>query len=124
MSDMIQDTDFIYWDNNNPPQLWAWSGEYGDEASEPLFRLPTEGLGDECRMLDAANYRLRAENQRLREALSSISKTAETLRQTAIDGQNELHGIRHAAPAKRTFREIEQTCEAIRDTAANLGGED
>ena len=70
MSDMIQDADFIYWDNNNPPQLWAWSGEYGDEASEPLFRLPTEGLGDECRMLDAANERLIAENQRLRELIA------------------------------------------------------
>lgn len=43
----ITDVDFVAWDNSDPPQLWAWSGEYGDESSEPLFRLPAAELRTE-----------------------------------------------------------------------------
>lgn len=56
---MMKDVDFIDLDNNDPPQLWAWAGEPGDESSEPLFRLPSEGilqrflyLEKECAWLD------------------------------------------------------------------------
>lgn len=55
----MKDVDFIDLDNSDPPQLWAWAGEYGDESSEALFRLPSEGilqrflcLEKECARLD------------------------------------------------------------------------
>lgn len=57
---MMKDVDFIDLDNNDPPQLWAWAGEPGDESAEPLFRLPSKGilqrflyLEKECVRLDA-----------------------------------------------------------------------
>lgn len=56
---MFKDVDFIDLDNNDPPQLWAWAGEPGDETSEALFRLPSKGilqrflyLEKECARLD------------------------------------------------------------------------
>lgn len=39
-----RNVDFVAWDNSDPPQLWAWSGIYGDESAEPLFRLPADDL--------------------------------------------------------------------------------
>jgi len=45
--------DYVGWDNSDPPQLWAWAGEYGDESSEPLFRLPADGLRAEWQQMKA-----------------------------------------------------------------------
>lgn len=66
---MIKDVDFIELDNSDPPQLWAWAGEPGDESSEPLFRLPSEGILQ--RFLD-----LEKECARLEEACSDYSLLA------------------------------------------------
>ena len=30
---------FLAHDNSDPPQLWVWRGQPGDEAAEPLVRV-------------------------------------------------------------------------------------
>jgi len=56
---VFQKCDFVGWDNSDPPQLWAWAGEYGDESSEPLFRCLPIGCGLNGKQLKQDIERLR-----------------------------------------------------------------
>lgn len=33
---------FLGWDNSEPPQLWVWKGEPGDETAEPWQKIQSE----------------------------------------------------------------------------------
>lgn len=67
---MIQDVDFIAFDNSEPPQLWAWAGEPDDETSEALFRLPMAGIGDQFLRLVKDVDRLEKDVSFLRRKIS------------------------------------------------------
>lgn len=38
------EVDYLELDNGDPPELWAWAGNVGDESSEPLFCCPASWL--------------------------------------------------------------------------------
>ena len=51
--------------------------------------------------------------------LRSCMRCAETLAEYCVDGQNELHGIIHGMPAKRTLRDIELKLRMMVSEIAN-----
>lgn len=70
----MDNVDFVAWDNSDPPQLWAWAGEYGDETAEPLFRLPADELLAEWQEKDAEIERFRKRSQTSDDQLVWLAK--------------------------------------------------
>ena len=63
--------------------------------------------------------RLKAEVKALKAKVGSLGRAASTLVSCCVDGQNELHGIKHGGPAKRTLRDIERCLETMAHEAAD-----
>lgn len=66
---------------------------------------------------DAMDLCLTSANQlaELQAELRTIARTADTLRTSCIDAQNQLHGVSGTAPGRRTIHDIELTLETMRD---------
>jgi len=62
-----------------------------------------------------------SEIERLREILLSVARDLRVIESASVDGQNELHGISHTTPAKRTLRYIQKKAGDIA-TTAEIGG--
>ena len=86
---------FLEWDNSEPPQLWVWRGEPGDEAAEPWQRVVSDG-----------RFRV-VNNQQNKGDLMTISELlALLLPNESIEFKDDHDGWRAITITVRSFRGV------------------
>ena len=113
---VFQKCDFVGWDNSDPPQLWAWAGEYGDESSEPLFRLPADWLRTEWEQLKQDIERLRTSISEPRMKLhAEIQRLSEE-----NEGLRRLASVRERLVQKKNIEKLRSALQTIRDLCDSM----
>jgi hypothetical protein len=94
---------FIGYDNSDPPQLWAWTGD-NDDGAEPLFRVRDVEVVEMHNAMWAEITRLTSENKQLASRLDALTRdkiTAEREVERLIAEREELANDLHDATVDR-----------------------